>query len=80
MSGTRAGQAARQNLAAFGDELADQANVLVIDHIDLFRAKLADFAAAKVLLPAAATTTAAFPPLGSIAGGRAFSTRNWHGH
>jgi len=78
MSGTGAGQAARQNLAAFGYELSDQTHVFIVNHVDLFRAKLADFAAAKVLLPSA-TPTAAFTPLGSIAGGRAFSG-NWHGH
>jgi hypothetical protein len=80
VSGTGAGETARQNLAAFGYELSDQTHVFIIDHVDLFRAKLADFAAAKVLLPSTATPTAAFAPLGSVARGRAFSTGNWHGH
>jgi hypothetical protein len=79
VSGTSAGEAARQNLAALGNELADQAHVLVIDHVDLFRTKLANFAAAKILLTAA-TSTAALTPLGSVAGGRAFSAWNWHSH
>jgi hypothetical protein len=75
--GASAREAARQDFAAFGDELTDQTHVLIINNVNFLGTKFTDFAAAKVLLPAAATTTA-FPPLGAVAGGRTFSG-NWHG-
>src|SRR5438270_13988821 len=40
----RAGDPARQDLAALGDERPDQLHVLVIDIVDLVRAELADLA------------------------------------
>src|SRR5205807_6376973 len=49
----RPGEPARKNLSAFRDELSDQPHVLVVDHVNLLVAKLADLPAPEVLLPAA---------------------------
>src|SRR5207253_4883041 len=43
----RARDAPRQDLAALGDERADQLHVLVVDVVDLVRAELADFSTAE---------------------------------
>ena len=58
----RAGQPARQDLPALGDELAHQLDVLVVDDVDFFLTKLANLPAAKVL-PAGA---GAFPARGAF--------------
>src|SRR5947208_4395716 len=47
------GEPARKNLSAFRDELPDQLHVLVVDHVNLLVAKLADLPASEVLLSAA---------------------------
>src|SRR5713101_7414034 len=47
MHGARAGNPARQNLAALGNERPDDLHVFVIDVVDLVRAELADFAASE---------------------------------
>src|ERR1043166_3180427 len=47
MHGACAGDAARQNLRALGDERHQQLDVLVVDVVDLVRAELADLAAAE---------------------------------
>src|ERR1051325_1871958 len=67
MHGACAGDAARQNLRALGDERHQQLDVLVVDVVDLVRAELADLAAAEhrtalavlPLLPALAARLAA---------------------
>src|SRR5262245_7085389 len=42
-----AGNAARDDLAALGDEAAEPTHVLVVDEVDLVRAKLANLPASK---------------------------------
>jgi len=58
MPGANARQAARNNLAALGDEALKQANVTVRDRVDLLCAELADLLAAEEL-PSARTAGAA---------------------
>jgi hypothetical protein len=43
--GAAAGDAARNDLAALGDEAAQTTHVFVVDEVDLVRAELADFSA-----------------------------------
>jgi len=43
MTGAAAGDAARDDLAALGDEAAQTADVLVVNEVDLVSAELADF-------------------------------------
>ncbi len=49
MRSADARQAARHDLAAFGDELREQTHVFVVDVFDLLDAEFADLLAAKVL-------------------------------
>src|SRR5215813_12086115 len=49
MRRAHAGQAARHDLAAFGDKLRQQTHIFVIDGFDLLGAELAHFLAAEVL-------------------------------
>src|SRR5262245_40572418 len=72
--------AARQNLAALGDERPDELHVLVVDVVDLVRAELADLAAAeegpalalpllaRLLVAALAAAAAARAPLSECHG------------
>jgi hypothetical protein len=53
-------QAPGQNLAALGNELAEHPDIFVIHQVDLFRAKLADFAPAEILFFPAGTAAAVF--------------------
>jgi hypothetical protein len=84
------GHAARQNLAAFLDELRKNVRALVVDEVHLLDAKLADFLFAEILAlstrPAAgsartATTRSAFaartavPAAGSAMAATAFAAR-----
>src|SRR5581483_4739870 len=55
------GQPAWHNLATFRYKLREQANVFVIDRLDLLHAEFADFLAAKVLAPAFARPPGAAP-------------------
>jgi hypothetical protein len=59
MAGADAGHAARQNLAAFLDELRQDIGTLVVDEVHLLDAELADFLLAEILALAAGTTTRA---------------------
>src|SRR5579863_2837661 len=54
MRGAGSRETTRQDLASIGHELAHRPYVLVIDEVNLFFAKLADFAPAKILLAPAA--------------------------
>jgi len=54
-----AGQAARSDLAALGDELRQQTHIFVIDRFDFFDAELANLLAPKELAPTFAGTTGA---------------------
>ena len=54
MAGADAGHAARKNLAAFLHELGKNVGALVVDQIDLFDTKLADFFLTEKLALAAA--------------------------
>ena len=61
MAGADAGQAARNDLAALGDEALQQADIAVADGVDLLGAELADLLAAEELAsarPAARTARA----------------------
>ncbi len=54
VAGADAGEAARDDLAALGDEALEQADVAVADGVDLFGAELADLFAAEELASARA--------------------------
>src|SRR5438067_4867772 len=67
----RAGDSARQNLAALGHERPDQLHVLVVDVVDLVRAELADLAPAEERTALALFLVARF----LVAGAAAAATR-----
>jgi hypothetical protein len=84
------GHAARQNLAAFLDELRKNVRALVVDEIHLLDAELADFLLAEILALATRTaagtsrtatawsalaTRATMPSAGSAMAATAFATR-----
>ena len=69
VTGANSGHAARQNFAAFLDELGKNVGALVVDEVHLLDAKLADFLFAEIL--ALAARTAARP----AAAWAAFATR-----
>src|SRR5579884_3333816 len=51
MRRTGAREPARKNLAAFGNELPDEFDFFIVNHINLFIAELAHLAASEILLP-----------------------------
>ena len=58
MRRANAGQSPRNDSSTFGDKLREQTNVLVVDSLDLFDAKLANLLAAKILAASTASTLA----------------------
>ena len=58
MRRAHSGQASGNDLAAFRHELRQQANVFVVDGLDLFDAKFADLLAPEILSSAFAATRA----------------------
>ena len=71
VTGTDAGHAARQNLAALLDELRQNVRALVVDEVHLLDAELADFLFAKILALAAGTPSGTARP--SRSAGSAFA-------
>jgi hypothetical protein len=69
VTGTDAGHAAREDLAAFLDELREDVGALVVDEVHLLDAELANFLFAEILTLAAARSTRA------ASAGTAFATR-----
>jgi hypothetical protein len=59
MARADAGHAARENLAAFLDELRQDIGALVVDEVHLLDAELADFFLAEILALSARTTSRA---------------------
>jgi len=84
MTGADASHAARQNFAALLHELGKNVGALVINHVHLFRAELANFLFAEILTLAATRAawaaartsgTAAFTASAATATRSAFTTR-----
>src|SRR4029077_10168241 len=77
MARADAGHAARQDLAAFLDELRQDVGALVVDEIHLLDAKLANFLFAEILALAARTSagTAWAAATGTIATRTTFTAR-----
>ncbi len=67
VAGADAGEAARNDLAALGDEALEEADVAIADGVDLFGAELADLFAAEELASAGPPPG---PPAGRGAAGR----------
>lgn len=76
MRRTYAGQAARHNFAAFGDELRQRPHVLVVDGVYFFHAEFANFLAPEIFasaFAAAGTTGSAGTRRAAFAAERTFA-------